>query len=217
MVGARPFAREDTVRAFIVVLTAVVGLGICGCSKKEGEQGSTETKSEEATGMMPRVDSTQTSTEAVPMSDAPEAPIEGLSLDPYFDEAGTRTEISVAPNEQFKLYVMAQTVEPYPTGSAQLRVQMPPGINVVYTIETDKKMSSLGKYDYSYMVVYECTPPGRFVVVAYVCQATADFQGGEIQVEPGFLNDNSTFLGFATCEFIEVRASGGKATVKLKQ
>jgi hypothetical protein len=208
------------VRAFLVVLMVVVGLGICGCSKKEAtqEQATTQSKSEEATGMMPGSDVTKTpGVEVIPPNDVPEAPIEGLSLNPYFDEAGTRTEISVAPNGQFKLYIMAQTVEPYPTGSAQLRLQMPPGINVLYTVETEKKLSSLGKYDYNYMVAYDCTPPGRFVVVAYVCQAAADFAGGEIQVEPGFLSDNATFLGFATCEFTEVRASGGKATIKLKK
>jgi hypothetical protein len=150
------------------------------------------------------------------MSDVPETPIDGLSLDPYFDEAGTKTEIAIAPGEQFKLYIMAHTVEPYPTGSAQLRVQLPPGINVLYTVETDHKLSSLGKYDFNYMVAYDCTPPGRFVVVSYVMQADKDFKGGKVEVLPGFLSDNATFLGFATCEFMEVRAKGGTATIKLK-
>ena len=154
--------------------------------------------------------------EAVPMSDVPENPVDGLALNPYFDEAGTQTDIAVAPGEQFKVYIMAQTVEPYPTGSAQLRLQLPPGVNVLYTVETDHKLSSLGRYDFNYMIAYDCTPPGRFVVVSYVLQADADFKGGKVEVLPGFLSDNATFLGFATCEFIEVRASGGTATIKLK-
>jgi len=195
-----------------------------GCSKKNATQqesatAQTESKTGSSTteGMMPGKDVTQTpGHEAVPVEDEPQTPVDGLSLDPFFDEAGTKTEVSVAKGEQFKLYIMAHTVEPYPTGSAQLRLQLPPGINVLYTVETPHKLSSLGHYDYSYMVAYDCTPPGRFVVVSYVLQADQDFKGGQVQVLPGFLSDNSTFLGFATCEFIEVRASGGTATIKLK-
>jgi len=207
------------VRSFLVMLASVCLL-VSGCAKKESgteEQSTAQGESKEPDQMMPGKDVTSSpGTEVIPPTDVPEAPIDGLSLNPFFDEAGTKTEISVARGAQFKLYVMAQTVEPYPTNSAQLRLQMPPGIKVLYTIETEKKLSSLGHYDYSYMVAYDCTPPGRFVVVSYVCQAEADFQGGEIHVEPGFLADNATFLGFATCEFVEVRASGGTATVKLK-
>ena len=54
------------------------------------------------------------------------------------------------------------------------------------------------------------------VIPASQIQAADDFQGGEIKVLPGFLADNATFLGFATCEFIEVRAAGATATLKLK-
>jgi hypothetical protein len=98
-----------------------------------------------------------------------------------------------------------------------LRLQMPPGLKVIYTVETDKKLSSLGQHDFNYMVVYQCTPPGRFVVVSYVCEVDADFQGGEIQVLPGFLADNRTFLGFATChEVQELHAAGGTAKIRLK-
>jgi hypothetical protein len=205
------------VRAIFVVLVAAVGLGVCGCSKKEPAQQESASKPQtEAQGMMPKVDSTTASSEAVPMNDVPETPVDGLSLDPFFDEAGSKTEIAVKAGEQFKLYIMAHTVEPYPTGSAQLRLQLPPGVNVLYTIETDHKLSSLGKYDFNYMIAYDCTPPGRFVVVSYVLVADKDFKGGKVEVLPGFLSDNATFLGFATCEFIEVRASGGTATIKLK-
>jgi hypothetical protein len=204
---------RKSVRPFVVILTALVGLGLCGCSKKDA---ANQTSSTENQGMMPKVDSTSTSVEAVPMSDVPETPIEGLSMDPFFDEAGTQSEIAVKPGEQFKLYIMGHTVEPYPTGSAQLRLQLPPGISVIYTVESEHKISSLGRHDFNYMVSYDCTPPGRFVVVSYVLQADPDFKGGKVEVLPGFLADNATFLGFATCEFVEVRATGGTATIKLK-
>lgn len=200
-------------RATLVVLAAL-GLLFSGCAKKEG---GTEEQSAPGSARQMMPDTTAgTSVEVIPPTDVPETPIEGISLNPYFDEAGTSSEIAVTPGEQFKLYIMAQTVEPYPTNSAQLRLQMPPGINVLYTVETPKKLSSLGQHDFNYMVAYDCTPPGRFVVVSYVCQAAADFQGGEVSVLPGFLADNASFLGFATCEFIEIRASGGTATVKKK-
>ena len=203
-------------RAFLVVLmVGVLGLGVSGCSKKAEQQASTEGETKSAAGMMP--DTTNAAkTDAVPMSDVPETPVDGLSLDPFFDEGGTKNEITVKPGEQFKLYIMAHTVEPYPTGSAQLRVQLPPGVNVLYTVETDHKLSSLGRYDFNYMIAYDCTPPGRFVVVSYVLQADPDCKGGKVEVLPGFLNDNATFLGFATCEFIEVHAAGGTATIKVK-
>lgn len=205
-------------RAISMLFVVVVGLGVCGCSKKEpAQQASNDTsKKTEAQGMMPKVDSTTTSSEAVPMSDTPETPVEGLTLQPFFDEAGTKNEIAVGVGEQFKLYIMAHTVEPYPTGSAQLRLQLPPGINVLYTVESEHKLSSFGKYDFNYMVSYDCTPPGRFVVVSYVLTADKDFKGGTVEVLPGFLSDNASFLGFATCEFLEVRAAGGTATIKLK-
>ena len=196
---------------------AVLGLLASGCSKKSGteEQANTQGESQSPAQMMP--DTTHgDSHEVIPSSDVPETPIEGLFLNPFFDEAGTRTETSVARGEQFKLYIMAQTVEPYQVLSAQLRLEMPPGINVLYVVETPKKLSSLGNVDFNYMVAFDCTPPGRFVVVSYVCQAAEDFQGGEIKVLPGFLADNATFLGFSTCDFIEVRAAGGTATLKLK-
>jgi hypothetical protein len=205
------------VRLFLVLLAAV-SLLFSGCAKKEGgaeEQASAESSPGE---MMPGKDVTSTpGIESIPGTDVPEAPLPGLAINPFFDEAGTTTETAVARGGQFKLYVMAETVDPYETTSAQLRLQMPPGIKVLYTVETDKKMSSLGQYDFNYMVVYECTPPGRFVVVSYVCEVQPEFQGGEILVLPGFLADNHTFLGFATCnEFQEVRAAGGTATIKLK-
>lgn len=197
-------------------MVAVVGFGVFGCSKKDAgsEQASQETTEQ---GIEPGSDVTKTpGVEAVEMTDPPVVPVEGLSLNPYFDEAGTQTDIAVKTGEQFKLYIMATTVEPYPTGSAQLRLQLPPGVSVLYTVETEHKLSSLGQHDFNYMVAYDCHPPGRFVVVSYVCQVAEDFQGGEIRVLPGFLADNATFLGFATCEFVEVRASGGTATVRKK-
>ena len=202
----------------IIVIMAVLGLLASGCSKKSDtaeEQASTQGETQSPSQMMP--DTTHgDSHEVVPSSDVPETPLEGLFLNPFFDEAGTQTEISVARGEQFKLYIMAQTVDPYETLSAQLRLEMPPGINVLYTVETPKKLSSLGKYDFNYMVAFDCTPPGRFVVVSYVCQTDQEFKGGVIHVLPGFLADNATFLGFATCEFAEVRAAGGEATLRLK-
>jgi hypothetical protein len=215
-VGGVEGAREEPVRSFYIVLSLAAGLVVFGCSKKDAgtDEAATDT-GKSAASMLPDTSGAD-KTEAITMSDVPENPIDGLTLNPYFDEAGTRTELTVGRNEQFNLYIMATTVDPYETNSAQLRINMPPGIKVLYTVETAKKLSSLGQYDFNYMVAYDCTPPGRFVVVSYVCQTMDDFQGGEIHVLPGFLADNATFLGFATCEFVEVRAAGGTATLRLK-
>ncbi|HEX6790400.1 MAG TPA: hypothetical protein VF247_03740 [Candidatus Krumholzibacteria bacterium] len=199
----------------LLVFLAAFGLLVSGCAKKESGQAAGDDKAKGAAGMMPDTTAAE-SHEVIPNTDVPETPVEGLTLNPYFDEAGTQSEISVGRGEQFKLYIMAQTVDPYETLSAQLRLEMPPGINVLYTVETPKKLSSLGKYDFNYMVAFDCTPPGRFVVVSYVCQTDQEFKGGVIHVLPGFLADNASFLGFATCEFNEVRAAGGEATLRLK-
>lgn len=95
-------------------------------------------------------------------------------------------------------------------------MQLPPGLSVLYTVEIPSKLASFGNYDINYMCAYACQPPGRFVVVTYVCQPAADFKGGEVQVAPGFLSDTVTFLGFTTCEFVEVRATGATATVRVE-
>jgi hypothetical protein len=92
---------------------------------------------------------------------------------------------------------------------------MPPGIRVLGTKEPDQKRLSFGSYDYSYMVTYECQPPGRYVVVTYFCQVEPGCRGGAVEVRPGFLNDVQTFLGFTTCDdFIEIAATGGSATIR---
>lgn len=203
-----------TVKLFLVTLAAATLL-VSGCSKKEGSS-ETAAGDEVAAKMMPPKEVTSTpGTEAVPGTDVPEAPLPGLFLDPFFDEAGTKSEIAVAPGERFELYIMAQT-DSFHTQTTQLRLQLPPGLSVKYTVETDQKMSSMGKHDYNYLVVYTCRPGARYVIVSYVLEVAEDFQGGAIQVLPGFNSDSSSFLGFGTCEYTEVRAAGGTATVKLK-
>ena len=207
-------------RVLILIVSVLLGLGLGGCGKKgsqTGDQASNQGTSEsKGPGEMPSPDVTRgQGTEAAPMTNESEIPIEGLFLLPFFDEAGTQPEITVKPGEQFKLYIIAETVDPYPTGGVQLRLQLPPGLNVLYTVEFAQKLASLGSYDYSYMCSYACQQPGRFVVVSYMCQAAADFKGGQVEVLPGFLADNASFLGFTTCEFIEVRATGGTATIRV--
>ena len=202
-------------KLFLVTLVAVALL-VSGCSKKEGSSDSQATGDEAAAKMMPPKEVIATpGTEAIPGTDVPEVPMPGVFLDPFFDEAGTKSEIAVAPGERFDLYIMAQT-DTFHTQTTQLRLQLPPGLFVKYTVETDQKLSSIGKPDYNYIVVYNCTPGGRYVIVSYLLEVAEDFKGGTIQVLPGFNNDNATFLGFGTCEFWEIRAAGGSATVKLK-
>jgi hypothetical protein len=95
-------------------------------------------------------------------------------------------------------------------------MELPPGITVIDTDEPEMKLASLGKYDFSYMISYECHEPGRFVLVSYECLVAPDFRGGEVTTLPGFLSDVRTFLGFTDCDYMEVPAAGGTATVRLQ-
>lgn len=208
-------------RPLLFFFSVLIALSLSACGDKEpAEQAATDSgttlPAEGSKTMMPSTDVTTTpGSEAVP-EDTPAVPVEGLFIKPFFDDAGTQAEITVKPGDQFDLVVYAETVDPYPTNAAQFRLQMPPGIRVVGTVEHDMKRMSLGTPDFNYMVAFECQQPGRYRVVTYKCFVEPDCRGGVIEALPGFLGDNRSFLGFTTCEFLEVMATGGTATVRVQ-
>lgn len=143
-------------------------------------------------------------------------PVDGLFLNPYFDEAGTQTELAVKPGETFRLHVFAETVEPYKTNAIQCRIVLPEGVEILGASEFEHKSVSAGDPEENYMLAYACQPAGRFRLVTYICSATPDFKGGEIRILDGTPASGIAFIGFVSCEFTEMRASGGTATVTLK-
>jgi hypothetical protein len=165
---------------------------------------------------LPPADVTATPGDAVIADPGQEFPVEGLFLNPYFDEAGTKTELAVAPGAQFKLYIFAETIEPYSTNAIQYRITLPDGVQILGTDEFEHKSVSTGVPTTNYMLAYDCQPPGRFRLVTYLCQATPEFKGGEVQVLDGLLASGISFVGFVSCEFVELRAAGGTATLRRK-
>lgn len=143
------------------------------------------------------------------------APVAGLFIKPYFDEAGA-TELSVAPGEEFDIVIMAETVEPYTTNAVEFRMDVPPGLRVSSLKELDSRTISMGTYADDYQIAFACQPVGKFRVVTFRCTTDPDFRGGVITVAPGLAGGVRPFLGFSTCGFETAVGSGGTATIKQK-
>ncbi|HEX5133609.1 MAG TPA: hypothetical protein VFX92_14135 [Candidatus Krumholzibacteria bacterium] len=199
---------------------AVLLLGVAGCGKgQSGDSADGQTGSESApsvSSQLPPADVTAKPGDAVVAAPGEEFPVDGLYLNPYFDEAGTQTEMAVAPNAQFKFYVFAETAEPYSTNGTQYRLSLPEGIQILGTDEFEHRSVSTGTPTVNYMQAYECQPPSRFRLVTYICTTTPDFKGGEIQVLDGLPATGINFIGFTSCDFVEMRAAGGSATLTRK-
>lgn len=204
-------------RPLLFFLWALLFLGVGGCGSKQNEAETASSPGKKAAAsQLPPADVTSTpGSEAAP-APVPAPPVEGLYINPYFDEAGTKTELAVAPGQEFHMYVFAETIDPYSTATVQYRLDLPDGIAITGLEETDQKMMSLGDYHQSYMLAYQCQPPGRFVVVTYTCRVQPDFHGGTITVQPGIPTQGPAFLGFVTCDYVELGATGGSATLDRK-
>jgi len=81
-------------------------LGVVGCGNKQeaGEQGSAASDKAVAS-QLPPSDVTSTPGEEAAPAPMPEPPVEGLYISPYFDEAGTKTELAVAPGQSVAMYL----------------------------------------------------------------------------------------------------------------
>lgn len=187
----------------------------CGEDKAPAEQ-ATSDAAPSVTSQLPPADVTAKPGDAMIQEPGQAFPVEGLYLNPYFDDAGTQTELAVRPNEPFQVHVFGETVEPYSTNAIQYRVSLPAGIQIMGTREFEHKSVSTGDPTVNYMQAYDCQPAGRFRLVTYICNATPEFKGGEIQVLEGLPATGINFIGFVSCEFVELRATGGSATLSLK-
>lgn len=206
---------------FLVVLLC---LSLLGCDKKESGQRSdaaadsaAQAVAEPAPGMMPPADVvSRPGSEAVPPPTQPPA-VEGVFVNVYFDEAGTKSEIALQPGEHFSINVFAETIEPYRVNGTCFRLQVPPGVRVLGTAESPERRLTFGSWDFCYMITYECKPPGRHLAVAYLCMIEPGCRGGKVEVLPGFMAEERSFLGFSTCDdFKELWATGGNATITMK-
>ena len=205
------------VRRSLFYLAAILCIGLVGCGKDKspGEKAPAD-EAPAIASQLPPADVTSKKGDAQIEPSVEQYPVAGLFLNPYFDEAGKKTELAVKAGEQFKFYVFGETVEPYSTNAIQYRLSLPAGVDMMGASEFQAKTVSAGDPMINYMLAYDCQPPGRFRLVTYVCYATPAFKGGEIRVLEGLPVNGLDFVGFVSCDFVEVRCTGGAATLRLK-
>lgn len=191
-----------------------------GCGgDKSGESAATASQANQdksAANQLPPADVTAKPGAEIAREPVTTMPLEGVFIRPYFDEAGTVAQSSVAAGQRFTVGVWAETAEPYTTNAAQYRLEMPAGIRVTSVNEFAARSASMGNYAENFQIAYACQPSGRFRLVEYFCVADAEFKGGEIRVSPGFDGNGNPYIGFSTCDFQLGPAEGGSAMLKRK-
>ena len=212
-------------RSLLFFLWVLLACGVAGCGgeKETAEQASTDTSTEATTeqtqtsaGQLPPADVTSKPGDAIATDPVTDMPIEGLFVVPYFDDKGVLKDKSVAVGETFSIGVWAETPASIQTNAAQYRLELPAGVKVKSVAELAAKSVSMGDYAHNYQIAYDCQPSGRFRIVEYVCVAEAEFQGGEVKVQPGVDAQGAPFVGFSTCDFQLAPSSGGSAMLKKK-
>ena len=133
----------------------------------------------------------------------------------YFDQAGTQTELAVAPGERFDMFVFAEFNELYPMSAVEYKLDLPSDISVIGQVNTDSVIVTLGKYDEDFMMAFKCSQGPRMWLVKYLCVANDDVQGGPVTIHKG---QNLNFLGYTLCDatktLIRAEGKGGKISRK---
>lgn len=209
-------------RALFFVLGTLVLFGVWGCGGDQSGEKAAETGGQEssespaASALLPPSDVTQSPGNEVAVEPVENTPLDGLFIKPYFDADGTVTQLSVKAGQEFSFGVWAETVEPYTTNAAQYSLELPAGVRVLSLREFAARKASIGHYQGSFQIAYECQPSGRFLLVEYFCVADPEFAGGDVNVRPGYDAASNAYLGFSSCDFQHAPAAAGSATLKLK-
>ncbi len=208
-------------RSLLFFLGALLLFGVAGCGgekKSEQSAATAEQSTQEnqtAAGQLPPSDVTSKPGDQIGVEPVTE-PLEGLFIKPYFDDAGTVTETSVAVGGTFAIGVWAESPAPYTTNAAQYRLELPPGVRVTSIVELSAKSVSMGDPAVNYQVAYDCQPSGRFRLVNYLCVADPGFQGGEVKILHGVDPQGDPFVGFSTCDYQLAPSGIGSAILKRK-
>ena len=144
---------------------------------------------------------------------------EGVSLRPYFDEAGTVTEMSAKVGDQVNVYIFAETPEPYKVSACAFRLEAPAGVDYLRETKIPDGTLSLGTWDTNYNLAWPCRDVGRYWVMHYVFTVAEGFTGGDFITTDGFVDDASMFIGFGTCHAKmgdTIRSAGGSITLTLQ-
>jgi len=134
---------------------------------------------------------------------------------PYFDDQATQSEKTIKPGENFDVYVFAEFSEQYPVSAAEYKLSVPEGITVLFSVECDSTILSLGKYDNDFMIVFKCTAGPKMWIAKYACKADEGFRGGTFETHKG---EGLNYLGFTMCDEQKtmLKAKPGKAVLKKK-
>jgi hypothetical protein len=165
-----------------------------------------------------QVEVQQQSHSMIPPAVEPPEAIEDIYVNPYFDEAGSITELAVAPGDTFSLYIFGETIEPFHVAATEFRFDVPAGVVVVGKKTFNDRVLTMGDYSSDFVMGYQCTPPGKFNLMRYTCKVLDDCRGGKIELSPGVNAEGVSFLGFVACkpETERLPATGGSATLTIK-
>jgi len=190
---------------FVIILSLLVFLSSCGQKEEESDTASSAS--------VPAPPNSRSAIDAGEFSEF-EKIING-SLKPYFDVAGTQTELEVAPGDYFDVYIFAEFNEAYDVNAAEWKLVLPDEVSIMSVAQTDSVLVSLGKHEEDFMIAFRCLPGPRDWIVRYQCKAHEGFAGGAIETVAG---QNLKFIGFTICDatHTEVKGRGGKAELKRK-
>jgi len=134
---------------------------------------------------------------------------------PAFDQAAEQTEKTVKSGDTFDIYVVAEYNPQVPMSTANYRLALPEGVNVVASANCDSTILTVGKYDDDFVIAFRCSTGPKMWLVRYICQAGPAFRGGTVETQKG--GDNQ-YLGFTMCDEQKslVRAQGGRAELKVQ-
>jgi hypothetical protein len=200
--------------AFVACLAACLVLPISGCSSDKND---TAAESGSQTQSTAKATDSESRSMIPPKEKTPEQ-IAGVFIKPYFDAAGSVTDLAVAAGQSFDFYVFAEHPDLYHVSAAEYRLKLPAGVRVVEESRFNDKALTMGNHKTDFVMAFECVPEGKFHLMKYTCAVESVFKGGKIEITPGVNAIGISFLGFATCEpdNQKLPAEGGSVTLTSK-
>jgi len=144
---------------------------------------------------------------------------EGVTLKPFFDEAGTVTESTASAGDEVDVFVFVETPEPIVASACSFRLDVPDGLDLLRERKLAEGTLSIGNWDTNYSLVWKCGPEGRYWVMHYVFTVVEGFAGGEIATVDGFQESAIMAMELATCHAKlgdTIRTAGGAITLSVK-
>lgn len=196
---------------FVAVLCLFSPLAGCG----GGDDGEAESTAQTST---PATTPEGQSRPAIPDREEKPDYVEGAFVSPFFDEAGTVSELAVTAGEKFTLYVFAEVPPPFQISAAEFRFDLPDGVTVINHETFGPRVLTMGTHNSDFVMGFECLESERIYLIKFNCIAGDDFAGGDIVMTPGVNASGATYLGFVSCqpETRRLPARGGKATLTKK-